>query len=84
MTAGLKASTAQAKSHCALAGCDGYLRRDVLHRGATDARDWYPHRAGAPRRDTLNPVLFQALQITVAGVAVGVAAAFGLTRLLNA
>ena len=39
---------------------------------------------GATRRDTLNLVLFQALRITVAGLAVGVAAAFGLTRLLNA
>ena len=39
---------------------------------------------GATRRDTLILVLFQALRITVAGLAVGVAAAFGLTRLLNA
>ena len=39
---------------------------------------------GASRRDTLNLVLFQALRMTVAGLAVGVAAAFGLTRLLNA
>jgi ABC-type antimicrobial peptide transport system permease subunit len=39
---------------------------------------------GATRRDTLSLVLFQALRITVAGLAFGVAAAFGLTRLLNA
>jgi predicted permease len=39
---------------------------------------------GATRRDTLNLVLLQALRITVAGLAVGVAAAFGLTRLLHA
>jgi ABC-type antimicrobial peptide transport system permease subunit len=39
---------------------------------------------GANRRDTLSLVLFQALRMTVAGLAVGVAAAFGLTRLLNA
>jgi putative ABC transport system permease protein len=39
---------------------------------------------GATRRDTLNLVLCQALRITVAGLAIGVAAAFGLTRLLNA
>jgi predicted permease len=38
---------------------------------------------GATRRDTLNLVLFQALRITVAGLAVGAAAAFWLTRLLN-
>ena len=39
---------------------------------------------GATRRDTLNLVLFQALRITVAGLAVGVASAFWLTLLLNA
>jgi putative ABC transport system permease protein len=39
---------------------------------------------GATRCDTLNLVLLQALRITVAGLAVGVAAAFGLTRLLHA
>jgi putative ABC transport system permease protein len=39
---------------------------------------------GANRRDTLNLVLLQALRMTVAGLAAGVAAAFGLTRLLSA
>jgi len=39
---------------------------------------------GADRRDTLNPVLLQALRMTVAGIAVGVAASFGLTQLLRA
>ena len=39
---------------------------------------------GATRRATLNLVLFQAVRITVAGLAVGIAAAFGLTRLLSA
>jgi putative ABC transport system permease protein len=39
---------------------------------------------GASRRDTLNLVLFQALRMTMAGLAAGVAAAFGLTRLLHA
>ena len=39
---------------------------------------------GATRRDTVNLVLLQALRMTMAGVAVGVAAAFGLTRLLSA
>ena len=39
---------------------------------------------GATRRDTLNLVLFQALRITMVGLAAGIAAAFGLTRLLNA
>ena len=39
---------------------------------------------GANRRDTLNLVLRQALQMTLAGIAAGVAASFGLTRLLNA
>ncbi len=39
---------------------------------------------GATRRDTLSLVLFQAFRITLAGLAAGVAAAFGLTRLLHA
>ncbi len=39
---------------------------------------------GADRRDTLNLVLLQALRMTVAGIAVGGAASFGLTRLLRA
>jgi predicted permease len=39
---------------------------------------------GANRRDTLSLVLLQALRMTMAGIAVGVAAAFGLTRLLRA
>src|SRR5256714_5001968 len=39
---------------------------------------------GAGRRDTLNLVLLEALRMTVAGIAVGVAASFGLTRLLRA
>lgn len=39
---------------------------------------------GANRGDTLNLVLRQALRITVAGLAAGVAASFGLTRLLSA
>jgi len=39
---------------------------------------------GADRRDTLNLVLLQALHMTVAGIAVGVAASFGLTWLLRA
>ena len=39
---------------------------------------------GANRRDTLHLVLLQALRMTVAGVAAGVAAALGLTRLLSA
>lgn len=38
---------------------------------------------GATPSDTLNLALFQAVRITVAGLAVGVAAAFGLTRLLD-
>jgi hypothetical protein len=39
---------------------------------------------GASRRDTLNLVLLQALRMTLAGIAAGVAASFGLTRLLSA
>ena len=39
---------------------------------------------GADRCDTLNLVLLQALRMTVAGIAVGGAASFGLTRLLRA
>jgi putative ABC transport system permease protein len=39
---------------------------------------------GANRRDTLRLVLFQALRMTMAGVGVGIAASFGLTRLLSA
>lgn len=38
---------------------------------------------GANRRDTLSLVLFQALRMTLAGLAVGILAAFWLTRLLN-
>src|SRR5262249_24909211 len=37
---------------------------------------------GANRRDTLRLVLSQALRMSVAGVVVGIAASFGLTRLL--
>jgi len=39
---------------------------------------------GANRRDILSLVLMQALWMTLAGVAAGVAASFGLTRLLSA
>jgi predicted permease len=39
---------------------------------------------GANRRDTLRLVQLQALRMTLAGVGVGVAASFGLTRLLRA
>jgi putative ABC transport system permease protein len=39
---------------------------------------------GATRGDTLNLVLLHALRITTVGLAAGIAAAFGLTRLLNA
>jgi predicted permease len=39
---------------------------------------------GANRRDTLNLVLVQAMRMTVAGLAAGIAASFGLTRLLRA
>jgi len=39
---------------------------------------------GASRRDTLSLVLFDALRMAMAGVAAGVAASFGLTRLLRA
>jgi putative ABC transport system permease protein len=39
---------------------------------------------GANRRDTLRLILFQALRMTMAGVGVGIAASFGLTRLLSA
>ena len=38
---------------------------------------------GANRRHNLNLVLMQALRMTLAGLAAGVAGAFGLTRLLN-
>jgi predicted permease len=38
---------------------------------------------GASRRDNLNLVLMQALRMTLAGLAAGLAAAFGLTRLLS-
>ena len=37
----------------------------------------------ANRRNTLNLVLIQALRMTMAGIAVGVAASFGLTPLLR-
>ena len=39
---------------------------------------------GANRRDTLSLVLVQALRMALVGVAAGVAASFGLTRLLTA
>jgi predicted permease len=39
---------------------------------------------GANRRDTLALVLMQALRMTMAGVVAGIAASFGLMRLLNA
>jgi len=39
---------------------------------------------GADRSHTLRLVLLQALRMTVAGVAAGIAASFGLTRLLSA
>jgi len=39
---------------------------------------------GANRRDTLRLVLLQALRMTLAGVTVGIAASFGLTRLISA
>ncbi|HXB73875.1 MAG TPA: ABC transporter permease [Candidatus Acidoferrales bacterium] len=39
---------------------------------------------GANRRDTLSLVLRQALRMTMAGVGAGIAASFGLTRLLSA
>jgi putative ABC transport system permease protein len=39
---------------------------------------------GASRRDTLSLVLLQGLRMTLAGVMVGVAASFWLTRLLSA
>ena len=39
---------------------------------------------GATRGNTLSLVLLHALRITGAGLAIGIAAAFGLTRLLNA
>jgi ABC-type antimicrobial peptide transport system permease subunit len=39
---------------------------------------------GATRGDTLRLVLCQALAVTLAGIAAGVAASFGLTRLLSA
>ena len=39
---------------------------------------------GATRRDTLNLVLLEALRMTMVGIAAGVAASFGLTRLLSA
>jgi predicted permease len=38
---------------------------------------------GASRADTLRLVLLQALRMTIAGVAAGIAASFGLTRLLS-
>jgi putative ABC transport system permease protein len=38
---------------------------------------------GANRRDTLRLVLLQALRMTIAGVGAGIAASFGLTRLLS-
>lgn len=39
---------------------------------------------GANRRDTLRLVLLEALRMTMAGVGIGIAASFGLTRLLSA
>jgi putative ABC transport system permease protein len=39
---------------------------------------------GANRRDTLSLVLLQALRMTIAGVGIGIAAAFGLMRVLSA
>jgi predicted permease len=39
---------------------------------------------GASRRDTLNLVLLHALRMAMAGIAAGIAASFGLTRLLSA
>jgi len=39
---------------------------------------------GANRRDTLSLVLLQALRLTIAGLGVGIAGSFGLTRLLSA
>jgi putative ABC transport system permease protein len=39
---------------------------------------------GANRRDTLSLVLVHALRMTIAGIAAGIAASFGLTRLLSA
>ena len=39
---------------------------------------------GATRRDTLRLVLLQALQMTAAGIALGLMASFGLTRLMKA
>ena len=39
---------------------------------------------GANRRDVLNLILLQALRMTIAGIAAGIVASFGLTRLLSA
>ena len=39
---------------------------------------------GANRRDVLNLMLLQALRMAIAGIAAGIAASFGLTRLLSA
>lgn len=59
------------------------LRCNVLQPGAKNARDRHSLRLGATHHDTVLMVLGQAARMATAGVTVGLAASFGIMRLLR-
>ena len=61
---------------------DRHLRADGILGAATDAGDRHSHRFGASPRDMRKMVVYQGMQLALIGVGIGLAGAFGLTRLM--
>ena len=59
-----------------------HLRPHGVLGAATHAGDGHPHGAGSGPRRIRNLVVWQGMQLAIAGVILGVGAAFGLTRLI--